>query len=423
MLETGLNAYRAIVGSAPIDQLFQVASCLKNKKIVHINSTREGGGVAEILSKMTPLTQALGMDVRWEVIDGGSTFFECTKLFHNLLQGLETSYPSDALLKAYEETNAKQAERLKGVLQEADIVFIHDPQPLPLLSHIPERKGKWVWRCHIDLSAPAKPVWDYLKKFIGNYDASIFSLESFAKSLPHPIFIIPPSIDPISDKNVELAPEEVLKVFNHFGIDPERPVLLQVSRFDHFKDPLGVIAAYRIAKKNYPDLQLVLVGSGATDDPEGAKMFEQVEKAGKDDPDIFVLLLPPTSHRVINSLQRGSTIVLQKSLKEGFGLTVAEALWKKKPVIGGNAGGIRLQVIDGQTGLLVSDAKEAASRINFLMQNAEVAQELGNRGKQHVLQNFLITRHLREYLTVMAQLLLPDNSTLREIPSVKSFQR
>ncbi len=416
-----LNIYRSIVGSEAIDQLFQLADYLKGIKIVHVNSTREGGGVAEILSKMVPLTQALGLDIRWEVINGETDFFQCTKLFHNLLQGQHKDYPSKALLKTYEDTNAEQAEVLRGVLEKADIVFIHDPQPLPLLSHFPEKAGKWVWRCHIDLSAPSEQLWNYLKQFIENYDASIFSLENFAQALPYPIYFIAPSIDPLSEKNREIEQEEILEVFKQLGIDSERPVLLQVSRFDQFKDPLGVIEAYRMAKINHPALQLVLVGSGATDDPEGEKMFEEVDKAAKGDRDIHVLLLPPTSHRIINCLQRGSTIVLQKSLKEGFGLTVTEALWKKKPVIGGNVGGIRLQVIDGQTGLLVSNSVEAAKGINFLLQNPEIAQEMGNKGKERVLHHFLITRHLREYLTLMVTLLFPTIQLPSRFPKMNSF--
>lgn len=408
---TILDPYKSLLGAEVIDQLFQIAELLKGRKIVHMNSTREGGGVAEILSKMVPLMNALGINTRWEVIKGENEFFQCTKMFHNALQGRGMILPTPALLHTYEETNAKNAEELKDILQEADIVFVHDPQPLPLLSHFPKRNGKWIWRCHIDLSTPSRDSWRYLKKFVDQYDATIFSLEDFIQPLSHPIYLIPPSIDPFSEKNIELDPEEIAGVFKQFNIDTARPVITQVSRFDRFKDPIGVIAAYRLAKKFHPTLQMVLAGAGAADDPEGEAAYNEVKIAAKDDPDIHILLLPP-SPRIINALQRGSTIVLQKSVREGFGLTVTEALWKSKPVIGGNTGGIRLQLIDHLTGFLVHTPEGAAHRIRQLLQNPELATELGIKGKRLIKENFLITRHLREYLTLMATLLVPDGDRI-----------
>jgi trehalose synthase len=307
---------------------------------------------------------------------------------------------SDALLRGYEQTNSENAERLHDVLNDADFVFIHDPQPAALLQHFPERKGKWLWRFHIDASHPYRPVWKYLRQFVAEYDASIFSLPEFAQPLPHPQYIITPSIDPLSDKNCELLPEEISSVRSLYKLDPDLPMLLQVSRFDRFKDPLGVIEAYRLAKKMTP-LQLVLAGGSATDDPEGEAVLDEVRLAAKNDPDIHILLLPPDAHRVINALQRMADIVMQKSLREGFGLTVSEAMWKGRPVIGGDTGGIRLQVINHYTGFLVRSPEGAALRTRYLLHRKDILQQMGERAHRFVWENYLITRHLREYLALM----------------------
>src|SRR5690606_21685732 len=250
--------------------------------------------------------------------------------FHNALQGSRVDLPR-RLLQVYEDTNRQTAERLRPLLQEADVVFVHDPQPAALRRFTPNRRGKWIWRCHIDLGRPYRPVWRFLVPFVEGYDASVFSLAAFARSLPHPQYLIPPSIDPLSDKNVDLPPDEIEAVRARFGLDPGRPLVLQVSRFDRFKDPVGVIHAYQLAKRFIPGLQLVLAGGGATDDPEGEEVLAEVREAAGADPDIHVLLLPADSHRIINALQRSADVVLQKSLREGFGLTVTEAMWKGKP--------------------------------------------------------------------------------------------
>lgn len=262
-----LDPYKALLGSEVIDHLAQIFELLKGKKFVHINSTKEGGGVAEILNKMVPLSNALGIETHWEVISGNSDFFQCTKMFHNLLQGKGGVLPSQKLLQNYEKVNAENSERLKPLLQDADFVFIHDPQPLTLITHFPQKKGKWIWRCHIEPTNASRSIWNYLKQSIVKYDGSVFSLEEFVRPLPHPIFLISPSIDPFSEKNIELDEEEIALVFKQFNIDRSRPVVLQVSRFDRFKDPIGVIESYRLAKKFQSDLQLVLAGGGATDDP------------------------------------------------------------------------------------------------------------------------------------------------------------
>lgn len=398
-----LPAYAEVVGQDVVRQLVKLAAPMKGLRVVHVNSTRTGGGVAEILDKLVPLMSELGLEVRWEVIKGQAGFYQCTKQFHNALQGNATIIPR-ALLEEYEETNRRNAEELSAVLRDADLVFIHDPQPAALLRHFPDRRGKWIWRCHIDVSHPFRPVWRYLRQFIAPYDASIFSLADFVQMLPHPVYLIPPSIDPLSEKNMELPAEEIHETCARYGIDPERPMMLQVSRFDRFKDPLGVIEAYRLATGFIPSLQLVLAGGGASDDPEGAIVLEEVRAAAQDDPDIHILLLPPDAHRTINALQRAASFVLQKSVKEGFGLTVAEALWKGKPVIGGDTGGIRLQVINHHTGFLVSSPEGAALRIRYLLHHREKLSEMGGKAREFVRENFLLTRQLREYLTVMMAL-------------------
>jgi trehalose synthase len=395
-----LNQYAPIVGSNVVDHLRQLAEPLKGMKVIHVNSTREGGGVAEILHRLIPLKQELGLEASWEIVAGDSKFYQCTKKMHNALQGNRSSISSE-LLYHYETVNGDNFERLRELLQEADMVFIHDPQPAPLLKYCPDRKGKWIWRCHIDASRPFRPVWKYLQNLIRDYDASIYSLPAFAQPMPHPLYIIPPSIDPLSDKNVALDEAEIQGVCSSYGLDPERPIISQISRFDRFKDPVGVIRAYRTAKAFGPPLQLVLAGGTAKDDPEGEEVLSEVTAAAKDDPDIHVLLLPPDAHRTINAIQRLSTIVMQKSIKEGFGLTVTEALWKGKPVIGGDAGGIRLQVVNHQTGFLVNTPEGAALRIRYLMKHHDRLQEMGETARSFVLENYLLTRHLREYLTLM----------------------
>ncbi len=399
-----LEAYAEAAGPEVVDHLKQLTGVLQGKCMVHVNSTRVGGGVAEILDKLVPLSRELGIDARWEVITGQLDFYQCTKGMHNALQGSPVQI-SDNLLRAYEATNAENAERLRPLLEEADVVFIHDPQPAPLLGLTPNRRGKWVWRCHIDASHPDRTTWKYLRRHLGGYDASVFSLPAFAQSLPSPEYIIPPSIDPLSEKNVALGAEELQSVAERFGLDPTRPLVAQVSRYDRFKDPLGVIAAYKLAKKFLPGLQLVLAGGGASDDPEGELVLEEVRAAAAGDADIHVLLLPPDAHRTINALQRLADIVLQKSTKEGFGLTVTEAMWKGKPVIGGNTGGICLQVLDHHTGFLVNTPEGAALRMRYLFRQREKMHEMGMKAQEFVRDNFLLTRQLREYLTLSVGLL------------------
>lgn len=409
MADDSLDNYKQIVGEEVINELHCLAAPLKGKKIVHVNSTLRGGGVAEILTKMVPMMQALGIDTQWRVIQGTADFFQCTKDFHNAIQGNKVLL-KPTCFKIVEEVGASNAEQLRPELEEADIVMIHDPQPLSLINFIPNRKGKWIWRCHIDASRPYRPVWKYLNGFICKYDASIFSLADFAHPLPHPIFIVPPSIDPLSIKNTELEKGEIETVCSLFNIDINRPKIVQISRFDRFKDPIGVIETYRLAKKFKPHIQLILAGGGASDDPEGEIVLNEVQKASSEDPDIHILLLPDDSHKTVNALQTLADVVLQKSIKEGFGLTVTEALWKGKPVIGGNTGGIRLQVINWQTGFLVNTPEGAAYRLRYLLEHEQAIEEMGKKGREFVKEKFLITRHLKEYLTLMLTLMFPGQT-------------
>ena len=403
MTKTRLDSYAAVAGEDVVSHLRQLAAPLKGLRVVHVNSTRSGGGVAEILEWLVPLMRELGLDPTWEIISGDDAFYQCTKSFHNALQGNRVAV-SEALYRAYEQTNARNAEQQRATLEQADVVIIHDPQPALFLRHCPGRRGKWIWRCHIDISRPYRPVWKYLRDIVSEYDASIFSLADFAQPLPHPIYLIPPSIDPLSEKNVELPPEEVAAVLARFDIEPDAPLMLQVSRFDRFKDPLGVIEAYRLARAFQPRLQLVLVGGGASDDPEGAAVLGEVRAAADGDARVHVLELPPDAHRTINALQRAADVVLQKSLREGFGLTVTEAMWKGKPVIGGDTGGIRLQVVNHHTGFLVNTPEGAALRCRYLLDNQSRRTTMGRKAREFVRDNFLLTRHLREYLALMVAL-------------------
>jgi len=390
-----LDDYREVVPKGTIDFLTCLAKQVQGKKVLHINSTRLGGGVAEILRSLVPLLQDVGLEVGWEVISGGEEFFSVTKAFHNALQGQEQRI-SQSMLQTYMEVNRENSRRFSF---DADYVIIHDPQPAALIENRLSN-GKWIWRCHIDISRPQWKVWSFLRQFVVRYDAAIFSLPRFAQRLPIPQFLIHPSIDPLSDKNRDLSGKEQVQVLRRLNISMDKPILLQVSRFDRFKDPLGVIQAYRLVKKHH-DVQLVLAGGGAADDPEGEAVLSEVREAARDDPDVHIILLPADANLEINALQRAATIVLQKSLREGFGLTVAEAMWKGKPVIGGFAGGITVQLVYGVTGFTVNSVEGAAFRIHYLLDNPEVMAKMGEDAREYVRRNFLITRHLGDYLALM----------------------
>jgi len=390
-----LEDYREVAPKGTVDFLRRMAEKIQGKKVLHINSTKLGGGVAEILHSLLPLMQDLGLEVRWEVISGSEDFFNVTKAFHNALQGQEQSLSRQAL-ETYLEVNRENRRRISF---DADYVVIHDPQPAALIEGR-SPGGKWIWRCHIDISRPQWGVWRFLRRYVDQYDAAIFSLPGFAQRLPIPQFLIYPSIDPLSDKNRELEEAEWREILQGLNISLDKPIILQVSRFDRFKDPLGVIRSYRLVKKHF-DVQLVLAGGSATDDPEGEGVLAEVRQEAQEDADIHILLLPPTANLEINALQRAATIVLQKSLREGFGLTVAEAMWKGKPVLGGFAGGITVQLVYGVTGFTVNSVEGTAFRIQYLLDNPDVMNRMGQDAREFVRRNFLITRHLGDWLALM----------------------
>lgn len=394
-----INDYAAIVGQGTIDELYFLAGRLQGKVIQHINSTAVGGGVAEILIRMIPLLKQLGVDARWDVIKGNEKFFAITKNMHNALHGAAVEI-SDDDLQFFLEVNQENAQEMAF---SGDIVFVHDPQPIGLVDKKKEIGRQWIWRCHIDFTEPDKRVFDFLKQYIEQYECAVFSAPAFSRTLSIPQTLISPSIDPLSDKNKDLPGHIIDSVLARFKIDPDRPIVTQISRFDYLKDPVGVIEVYKQVKK-YIDCQLVLAGGGATDDPEGMQVLEDVRAAAGDDPDIHIIFLPPSSDIEINALQRASAVVLQKSLKEGFGLTVAEALWKERPVIATAVGGIPLQIAHKYSGILTRSIEGTVFYLKQLLNEPEYARKLGLNGKEHIKNNFLITRHLRDYLLLFISL-------------------
>ncbi|MBU4479438.1 MAG: glycosyltransferase [Candidatus Omnitrophica bacterium] len=395
-----IHDYDRFVGPAMINNLKLLADRLKGKVIQNVNSTSVGGGVAEILNRMIPLLRELGVDAHWDVIKGGEQFFQVTKKIHNLLHG-RLDPISEHDFEIFMETSAMN---IREVDTYGDIVFIHDPQPIALVKKRNNKKeSKWIWRCHVDVSKPDPRVWKFLKKFIEKYDASVFSAPNFSQKLSIPQFLLSPSIDPLSDKNIELPQETIAAVVAKYKIDPDKPMITQVSRFDYLKDPVGVIEAYRLVKKHI-DCQLVLAGGTASDDPESAVVFEEVKEKAANDPDIHILLIPPGSDIEINALQRASTIIIQKSIKEGFGLTVTEALWKGKPVVASAVGGIPLQIKHKYSGMLCHTVEGAAFAVKQLLNSPEYAKQLGSNAREHVRLNFLLTRHLKDYLLLFLSL-------------------
>jgi len=395
-----LDNYVAVLGPAEVSELRALATRLRGHTVEMVNSTAVGGGVAEILSRLIPLLEELGLAVRWDVITGGNDFFEITKAFHNALHGGPYEMPPESfeIFLAYNEQNRARLQL------EAEFTVIHDPQPVALIQARGNHTVHWIWRCHIDLSHPNPTVWEFLEPYVGRFDGAIFSSPDFSRQLPIPQYLFYPCIDPLSEKNRELEPEYIAEVLEGFGIDPKRPILTQISRFDRLKDPVGVVRAYQIVKR-YFDCQLVLAGGGAADDPEGGAVLEEVRQVASGDPDVHILDLPPWSALEINALQRASTIVIQKSLREGFGLTVTEALWKKKPVVASAVGGIPTQVIHKHTGMLSHSVEGCAYQLRFLLSNPAIAERLGEQGHQHVREHFLITSNARRYLTLFLHLL------------------
>jgi trehalose synthase len=396
-----VDEYVPVVGQSIVDDLRLLGEKLQGTVIQHVNSTSVGGGVAEILNRMIPLLRDLGVDTRWDLIKGGEQFFAVTKKFHNALHGS----PQEITARDFEIFRATSAENVRDVDIHGDIVFIHDPQPIALVER---RDGnKWLWRCHVDVSDPDRRVWKFLRAYIDRYDSAVFSAPAFSPQLPIRQFLIAPSIDPLSDKNRDLPDEAVDAVLVKYGVPRDKPIVTQISRFDRLKDPVGVIEAYTQVKR-YIDCRLILAGGTATDDPEGAQVLREVNERAADDPDIHVLLLPQNDLEV-NALQRASTVIIQKSLKEGFGLTVAEALWKGKPVVASSVGGIPLQVTHKYSGLLCHSVEGAAFAIKQLLSSPEYARRLGENGREHVRNNFLLTRHLRDYMLLFLSLYHPGD--------------
>ncbi len=393
--------YGPIVGEAELSEIRYVAETLRGRSVKMVNSTAVGGGVAEILNRLIPLMNELEVPTKWDVITGGNDFFEVTKGFHNALHGekYDLTKAIEDIFLSYNEQNRQR------MTFDEDVVVIHDPQPANLIKSRGQKKDqKWVWRCHIDLSNPHAGVWEFLRPMVEQYDATIWSSPAFTRQVKVPQYLFYPSIDPLSQKNKPVEESYVAKVCDDFGIDRNRPIITQISRFDRLKDPVGVVQAYKMARK-YVDCQLVLAGGGATDDPEGAVVLAEVQEAAGGDPDIIILNLPPWSALEINAIQMASDIVIQKSLREGFGLTVTEALWKSKPVIAGAVGGIPTQVIHKLTGMLVQSVEGCAYQIRYLLTHPEFAAQLGRNGREHVRENFLITSNMKRWL-LLYQILL-----------------
>jgi trehalose synthase len=392
-----LDDYSDIVGAPAIEELRLIARRLTGRRVKMINSTAVGGGVAEILHRLVPLLNELGISTKWELVKGSEEFFRITKHLHHALQGDSHELDERALALFLDTNRANVAE----LVCDEDLVVVHDPQPVALV----EARNKcprsfWIWRCHIDVARPEQRIWDFLRPFVERYDAAIFSSPAFCRRLSIPQYVFYPSIDPLAEKNMELPARTVDAVFERLGMPRDKPIITQVSRFDRLKDPLGVMRAFKIARR-YVDCRLLLVGGSADDDPESTRVLAQVRSHAAGDPDIHILGERQYEALEINALVRGSSIIVQKSIKEGFGLTVAEALWKRKPVIASPAGELPLQVVHNVTGVLVSSAEETAYQIRALLADPERMQRLGEAGHQRVRQEFLITGNLRRWLALL----------------------
>lgn len=403
-----LDAYREIVGEQRIDEIRRLAAGLAGKRVLHVNATAFGGGVAEILAALVPLMQDLGLRAEWQVMRGADDFYAVTKAMHNSLQGMRLDW-TEAMQEIWLRYNQINAD----LFDEAyDFVVIHDPQPAAILGMLQKRlgrrpSGKWIWRCHIDLTEAQPEVWDLIHPYIEEYDAAIFTMDEYVKSdLAGPqILTIAPAIDPLSPKNVDLSEITSHEILDRYGVDPNRPMILQVSRFDPWKDPLGVIDVYRALKPDFPNLQLVLIASMAHDDPEGWAWYERTVRRAGEDYDIHILSnLNGVGNVEVNAFQRCADVVVQKSVREGFGLVVSEALWKGRPVVAGNVGGIPLQILYGKTGYLVNTLQECINRVDYLLRKPDVAGRMGALGREHVREHFLITRYLRDYLAIFEHL-------------------
>lgn len=397
-----LEAYDPLLGLKTINKLKEKARKFKGKTVLHVNATKFGGGVAEILQNMIPLFNELGIEGNWEVFSAPDSFFEISKKMHNALQGNMEIHFSDKEINDYIDQAKSTYDQ---VHPDSDFNIIHDPQPCPMINFADDKKGKWIWRCHIDTANPNPQAWNMISDYLSLYDALVFTkLEYARKTTNDLIYQIPPSIDPFSVKNKEISKAQAQEIVEKF-VPLDLPIITQVSRFDPWKDPLGVIDAYRIVKEKQP-IRLVLIGSLAHDDPEGIEWLKKVKDYAKGDPDILVLSnLDGVGDIEVNAFQRVSKVILQKSIKEGFGLTVAEGMWKKTPVIGGNVGGIKLQIDDGINGFLVNTIKETAEKIIYILKNPKKAREIGEAGHTKIKNEFLLIKHVERYLDLFEILL------------------
>jgi trehalose synthase len=399
-----LGDYTHVAGKALIADIRELAESLQGLKVLHLSATAFGGGVSEILYTLVPLMRDVGIDAEWQVMLGREEFYNVTKLMHNALQGNPQGLTPEEwqVFAKYNELNAEE------LVEGWDVAIVHDPQPAAMHQLAPEKAANWIWRCHIDLSTPNPTVIERLAPLLKGYDGAVFHLRDYVPAALDPgvpVHICPPAIDPLSPKNMAFSPEDAAYVVDQIGLDVDRPLMCQVSRFDPWKDPMGVIDAYRMVKEQIPDVQLALIGSMATDDPEGWEFFNQTMAHADGDPDVHILNnLNNVGAIEVNAFQSQADVVIQKSTREGFGLTVSEALWKARPFIGGDVGGIPLQVRDGETGYLVSSARECAERSVAILRDPALGRRLGRTGKEHVRQHFLTPRLLRDWLRIFRDL-------------------
>jgi trehalose synthase len=413
-----LADYATIATRGLMDEIRELAAPLEGKRVVHLSATAFGGGVAEINYTLIPLMVDAGLDTEWQIIKGAEEFFNVTKKIHNAIQGdpIGLNAEEQEIFRRYQGINAQEFDD-----GDYDFVVVHDPQPIGMIEHVPDSKAKWIWRGHIDFSAPNQQVMDFLLPWLRRYDAAIFHLEEYvpkANGLPD-AYIWPPAIDPLAPKNMALSPEDAAYIVDQFGIDIERPMLTQVSRFDPWKDPLGVIDAYRGVKREFPEVQLALVGSMAHDDPEGWDYYNRTMEYADGDPDIFILSnLNNVGSVEVNAFQVHSRAVIQKSIRECFGLTVSEALWKARPTVAGRVGGIVVQITDGETGWLVDSPDQCAEACKEILRNPDEARARALKGKEHVRRHFLTPRLLRDWLVLFNEQLGLDTGG-REVKVIR----
>ena len=401
---TDIENYRPLVGDEVIDEVLELASSLNGLRVCHLNATSGGGGVAELLARLVPLYRALGLQVDWRIIHGDTAFFNVTKSIHNALQGAHVDL-TDAFRAEYLAHNRQSAELLE---LDYDVYLVHDPQPAAVRHFAGSNRAKWIWRCHIDSSEPDLDVWQFLRPFVEEYDAAVFTLAQFRPPdlQTQRIAYIAPAIDPLSTKNMELPHDLCRRVMADSGLNLREPILLQVSRFDPWKDPLGVIDAYRLVKEKRPGVQLALVGAMAGDDPEGWRILETINQQAATDPDLYVFTnMTGVGNMEVNAFQRGADLIIQKSLREGFGLVVSEAFWKEKPLVAGAAGGIPIQFPRGHELNLVQSVESCSERLLYLLDHPDEAHEFGRAGREHVRRRFLLPHLVRNELRLIVQLI------------------